>query len=105
MLAQVWDKASIWYNVTIRGDVKLVRIGAWTNVQVRVIYKTTIPYNYNTHMTLYTSQQSHSMYCVLNVNIIRTTLLSQRHSSPSELITMAQQLLVTTSPSVSAHIK
>jgi carbonic anhydrase/acetyltransferase-like protein (isoleucine patch superfamily) len=30
---EVWDKASIWYNVTIRGDVKLVRIGAWTNVQ------------------------------------------------------------------------
>lgn len=30
---EVWDKASIWYGVTIRGDVNLVRIGNFANIQ------------------------------------------------------------------------
>jgi len=30
---QIGDKASIWYNVTLRGDVMPIRIGAETNVQ------------------------------------------------------------------------
>eukprot|EP01118_Nematostelium_gracile_P007161 TRINITY_DN2317_c0_g1_i1.p1 TRINITY_DN2317_c0_g1~~TRINITY_DN2317_c0_g1_i1.p1 ORF type:complete len:205 (-),score=45.60 TRINITY_DN2317_c0_g1_i1:24-638(-) len=30
---EVWEFANIWHGVTIRGDVNLVRIGAWTNIQ------------------------------------------------------------------------
>jgi len=30
---EIWDNASIWYNVVIKGDVNLVRIGAFVNVQ------------------------------------------------------------------------
>eukprot|EP00008_Paramoeba_atlantica_P005218 CAMPEP_0201487224 /NCGR_PEP_ID=MMETSP0151_2-20130828/11611_1 /ASSEMBLY_ACC=CAM_ASM_000257 /TAXON_ID=200890 /ORGANISM="Paramoeba atlantica, Strain 621/1 / CCAP 1560/9" /LENGTH=300 /DNA_ID=CAMNT_0047872209 /DNA_START=54 /DNA_END=956 /DNA_ORIENTATION=+ len=30
---EVWHYASVWYNVVIRGDCNLVRIGAYTNVQ------------------------------------------------------------------------
>lgn len=30
---EIWDDASIWYNVIIKADVNLVRIGAYVNVQ------------------------------------------------------------------------
>jgi hypothetical protein len=31
---EVWDFASVWSDAVIRGDVRLVRIGAYTNIQV-----------------------------------------------------------------------
>eukprot|EP01090_Pellita_catalonica_P008566 TRINITY_DN1951_c0_g1_i2.p1 TRINITY_DN1951_c0_g1~~TRINITY_DN1951_c0_g1_i2.p1 ORF type:complete len:225 (-),score=16.85 TRINITY_DN1951_c0_g1_i2:37-660(-) len=30
---EVWDRASIWYNVIVRANTRLVRIGACTNIQ------------------------------------------------------------------------
>jgi len=30
---EVWDNASVWYGVTIRGDKNLVRIGIFSNIQ------------------------------------------------------------------------
>jgi carbonic anhydrase/acetyltransferase-like protein (isoleucine patch superfamily) len=30
---EVWHHSSIWHNVVVRGDVKMVRIGAYTNLQ------------------------------------------------------------------------
>jgi gamma-carbonic anhydrase len=30
---EVWDHASVWYGCVLKGDVRLVRIGAYTNVQ------------------------------------------------------------------------
>jgi len=34
---EIWTKASIWYGVVIRGDFRLVRIGAYTNIQDRTV--------------------------------------------------------------------
>lgn len=34
---EVWDRSSIWYNVVIRADSNLVRIGSWTNIQDRTV--------------------------------------------------------------------
>jgi hypothetical protein len=34
---EVWDHASVWYGCTIKGDVKLVRIGAYSNVQDKTV--------------------------------------------------------------------
>ena len=31
---EVWDYASVWSDVVVRGDVRLVRIGAYSNIQV-----------------------------------------------------------------------
>lgn len=43
-IVQVWDRASIWYGVVIRGDVNMVRIGHCTNVQDNtVIEESTVP--------------------------------------------------------------
>ncbi len=40
----MWDHASIWYGVTIRGDINLVRIGSFANVQDNtVIEEATAP--------------------------------------------------------------
>ncbi len=33
-LVEVWDYASVWGDVVVRGDVRLVRIGAYSNIQV-----------------------------------------------------------------------
>lgn len=30
---EVWDNASVWYNVVLKADVNLVRIGAFVNIQ------------------------------------------------------------------------
>lgn len=30
---EVWPKASVWYNCVVKGDVNLVRIGAYSNIQ------------------------------------------------------------------------
>ena len=41
---EVWEHASVWYGCTIKGDVKLVRIGAYSNVQDKtVIQEATMP--------------------------------------------------------------
>jgi carbonic anhydrase/acetyltransferase-like protein (isoleucine patch superfamily) len=34
-LVEVWDYASVWSDAVVRGDVRLVRIGAYANIQVR----------------------------------------------------------------------
>jgi hypothetical protein len=34
-LVEVWDYASVWSDAVVRGDVRLVRIGAYSNIQVR----------------------------------------------------------------------
>jgi carbonic anhydrase/acetyltransferase-like protein (isoleucine patch superfamily) len=34
---EVWDHASVWYGCVIKGDVRLVRIGAYTNIQDKCI--------------------------------------------------------------------
>jgi len=30
---EIWDCASVWYNVVLKGDVNLIRIGAYVNIQ------------------------------------------------------------------------
>eukprot|EP01094_Clydonella_sp_ATCC50884_P000654 TRINITY_DN1049_c0_g1_i1.p1 TRINITY_DN1049_c0_g1~~TRINITY_DN1049_c0_g1_i1.p1 ORF type:complete len:251 (-),score=79.42 TRINITY_DN1049_c0_g1_i1:138-890(-) len=34
---EVWDYASVWYGSVLRGDNRLVRIGAYTNIQDRCV--------------------------------------------------------------------
>jgi len=34
---EVWDQSSIWYGCVIRADVRLIRIGARTNIQDRTV--------------------------------------------------------------------